>query len=384
MKKIIFVSHEATLTGAPILLLNILRCLRSQLPHDFVLVLGKDGPLRPQFEELAKIVIYSNITVRGRLAGNLKRLRLLNSYNKRTCEKALSFENVEVIFSNTIVNGELVEEIANLNKARVITYVHELAYIIQTFNPATIRKALTQTSLFLAGSNAVRQNLISLGVANEQVQVVPSSIPVAAITEKLANIDIDSVRDFLHLQPHEQLVVAVGTADWRKGNDLFMQMAFRLAQNQPQVRCAWVGVSAGTPEHLRMSYEIQHYHLEGRVHLLPVTSEYMSYIAAAELFILPSREDPFPLVVLEAAAAGKPIICFAETGGTPEFVGVENGSVVPYGDVIALSEAVETLLRDPVVRHRKGEHARATVHQSYNTPQAAARIAHLLVPKSVL
>ncbi|TPG72263.1 glycosyltransferase family 4 protein [Hymenobacter nivis] len=378
MKKIIFVSHEATLTGAPILLLNIIRCLRGELREDFIVVLGKDGPLRPQFEELAHVVVAPSLLASGRFANNLRRLRLLNSYNNRRRKNALSFENVKVIFSNTIVNGKLVEEILSFNKARVITYVHELAYTIQTFNSAEINKALQQTSLFLAGSNAVLQNLLSLGVANDLVHVVPSSIPVAAITEKLAITDVDSIRASLCLQPHEQLIVAVGTADWRKGNDLFIQMAARLVQMQPQLHFAWVGVSAGTLEHLRMRYEIEHYHLDGRVHLVAVTPDYLNYIAAAELFVLTSREDPFPLVVLEAAAAGKPIVCFADSGGTPGFVGVKNGTVVPYGDVIALSDAIEALLQDSSMRYRKGEHARITVQSEYDTPQVAVRIARLI------
>ncbi|RYE18704.1 MAG: glycosyltransferase [Sphingobacteriaceae bacterium] len=264
------------------------------------------------------------------------------------------------------------------SKVRVITYVHELAYTIQTFDQASIKKALVQTNLFLAGSVAVKRNLLEMGVITEQVQVVPSSIPVAAITDKLAVIDTASVRASLQLQQHDQLLVAVGTADWRKGNDLFIQMAAHLAQRYPQVHFAWVGVAVGSLEHQRMSYEILKYRLGGRFHAVPVTSEYLKYIAASDIFVLPSREDPFPLVVLEAAAAGKPVVCFAETGGSPDFVGEKNGAVVPYGDTNAMSAAIELLLKDPIIRQHKGEHARAVVKQEYNIPQVATRIAQLL------
>ncbi|MFD1872260.1 glycosyltransferase family 4 protein [Hymenobacter bucti] len=377
-KKIVFVSHEATRTGAPILLLNILRHLREQLSYDFVVVLGKDGPIRPQFEQVAQVVTYPALLASGHFAGGLQRLGVLDRYNKSQYQKAFAFKDVEVIFSNTIVNGELVDKIRSVCQARVITYVHELAYIIQTFDPAIIQKTLQQTSLFLAGSTAVQRQLISMNVAPERVQVVPSSIPVASIAEDLAAIETDSVRFALKLAVHEQLVVAVGTADWRKGNDLFMQMAAQVALNQPHVHFAWVGVSPGTIEHLRMSYEIQHYKLEGRFHLVPVTSEYLKYIASADVFVLPSREDPFPLVVLEAAAAGKPVVCFAEAGGTPDFVGTTNGEVVPYGDITAMSSAVATLLSNHSTRQQKGANARATVQQDYNTPQVAARIARLM------
>ena len=376
--KIVFISHEATLTGAPILLLNILRHLRALIDYEFVIILGEDGPLRPQLAEIAQVIVYPSLLASGHFAGALHRLSLLTAYNKRRYEQELTLGNVKAIFSNTIVNGELAEKIARLNKAPVVTYVHELAYTIQAYGVEIIKKAIEHTQLFLAGSMAVQRNLLHLGIEDSKIEVVPSSVPVAIITEKLAAIDVASVRTTLNLQANEQLLVAVGKADWRKGNDLFIQLAARLAQTHSQVQCVWVGVSPGTIEHLRMSYEISRYQLEGRFHLVPVTSDYLKYIAAADIFVLSSREDPFPLVVLEAAAAAKPVVCFAETGGAPDFVGTTHGVVVPYGDVAAMSDAITNLLTNQAARQRMGAVARTTVQEEYDNIKAAKKIASLL------
>jgi glycosyltransferase involved in cell wall biosynthesis len=377
-EKIVFISHEATLTGAPILLLNIIRQLRKLLSYQFVIVLGKDGPLRHQMEEYGQVVVYPSLLASGHVAGALQRLGLLTRYNEYYYSKGLLFDNVKFIFSNTIVNGELVEKVVSINKAPVITYVHELAYIMQAYGYETIEKALKQTTQFLAGSDAVKENLVKRGVAEGKIEVVPSSIPVESIEEKLASIDTKLVRDTLNLKSSDSLVSAVGGADWRKGTDLFIQMAALVSRTQPHVHFVWVGIAPDSIEHLRMTYEIERYNLENRVHLIPVTPDYLKYIAASDIFVLSSREDPFPLVVLEAALAAKPIVCFAKTGGSPDFIGSKHGEVVPYGDVLAMSNSIVNLLSNESSRYQLGSSARDTTRRKHDSLQAAERIATFL------
>ena len=59
------------------------------------------------------------------------------------------------------------------------------------------------------------------------------------------------------------------------------------------------------------------------------------YYNAADVFLLTSREDPFPSVVLEAFAAGLPVVAFADTTGCEELI-AEHGSLVPVGDLSAV------------------------------------------------
>lgn len=374
--KIIFVSHEATLTGAPILLLNILLHLKDKVPYDFVIVLGRTGPVRARFEEVGQVIVYPELMATGRQARLLQRFRLLDKHNAKQVQQAFAFE-VKLIFSNTIANGDLVEAI-NFSKAPVITYVHELAYAVQAQDPVAVAKVQQHTRRFLAGSGAVRQQLLTMGVMAEKIAVVPSSVPYEALVSQLAAITVLQVRAELRLEAHHQIVVAVGTAEWRKGSDLFVQVASLLVREQAHVHFVWVGGVVNSPEHWRMQYDIDHLGLTSRVHLIPVTPDYLKYIALADVFVLPSREDPFPLVVLEAAVAGKPTVCFANTGGSPEFVGTENGVVVPYGNVAAMAASLSTLLANAPARIAKGEHARELVQRKYNIPVVAGQILQTL------
>ena len=76
--------------------------------------------------------------------------------------------------------------------------------------------------------------------------------------------------------------------------------------------------------------------------------------AAMDVFALTSREDPFPLVMLEAAAAGVPVVCFAGGGGAPEFVDPDAGRVAPFLDVAGMAAAISDLLERGEERQRMG------------------------------
>jgi glycosyltransferase involved in cell wall biosynthesis len=79
--------------------------------------------------------------------------------------------------------------------------------------------------------------------------------------------------------------------------------------------------------------------------------------AAADLFVLPSRYEGYGVVYAEALAHGLPVIA-CDVGPVPELVGEEAALLVPPGDVEALSEALELLLKDPALRDRMSAAAR--------------------------
>jgi glycosyltransferase involved in cell wall biosynthesis len=82
--------------------------------------------------------------------------------------------------------------------------------------------------------------------------------------------------------------------------------------------------------------------------------------AAADVFVLPSVEDGFGLVTLEAMAAGVPVVVSANAGSAEVVRDGENGFVVSARDITALSERIASLLADAPLRQRMGEAARRT------------------------
>ena len=94
---------------------------------------------------------------------------------------------------------------------------------------------------------------------------------------------------------------------------------------------------------------------------IPSTADVSDYYCAMDVFALTSREDPFPLVMLEAGMHGLPTICFSSSGGGPEFVANDAGLVVPYLDVKEFSQALNALQASPELRTRLGQGAQCKV-----------------------
>ena len=91
-----------------------------------------------------------------------------------------------------------------------------------------------------------------------------------------------------------------------------------------------------------------------------------------------SREDPYPLVCLEAASLGKPVICFADAGGMPEFVEDDCGYVVPYLDLNAFATKIIELSSDPEKTKTLGENARKKVRARHDIEVAAPAVTELI------
>ncbi len=64
------------------------------------------------------------------------------------------------------------------------------------------------------------------------------------------------------------------------------------------------------------------------------------YMVGADVFLMSSRQDPYPCVVQEAMASALPVITFAGSGGTTEMVAGGGGVVCPYGDIEAVAKAI--------------------------------------------
>ena len=101
--------------------------------------------------------------------------------------------------------------------------------------------------------------------------------------------------------------------------------------------------------------------LAGRVHFLGQRDDIPDLLAALDIFVLPSHSEGVSLALLEAMAAGLPVIATA-VGGLPEVVtdGV-NGLLIPPQDPEALAQALARLLDDPALAKKLGENARQHV-----------------------
>ena len=94
-------------------------------------------------------------------------------------------------------------------------------------------------------------------------------------------------------------------------------------------------------------------------------------LASFDVFVLPSRSESFPLSILEAMLAGRPVVA-SDVGSVPEAVlDGETGLLVPPGDAAALADALRRLLDDPELRRRMGERGRTIVRERFTAARMA-------------
>ena len=261
-----------------------------------------------------------------------------------------------LIFVNTLVPGDVATKLSEL-KVPILTHVHEMENAIKRWCvKEDLEQLIELTDHFIAASPPVARNL------ENGHHVLPERITTVYEFIKCRKKNGDSpgrtaIRRQKKLPEEGFIIFGCGTTDWRKGPDLFIEVADQAKKlGLKDAYFLWIGVDTGEVEELEA--KVRRLGLEDRVRFLGEAQDARSYFAAGDVFLLTSREDPFPLVCLEAADCGLPIVCFDKAGGMPDFVQNDAGYVVPFEDTKAMAEKLVYLCANPEERVRRGATAR--------------------------
>lgn len=351
MKKILFISHDATRTGAPILLLNLAEALMANQNNKYVLsFLIKQPPydLVDKFSSYpVKLATDNNYSIRKRLH--------LSKYSLRNIKNSLT--GVDLIISNTLTNGDILPVIRKYFQGPVYSYIHELEMAAQYFTNTQDVNALREcTNHYLVPSLAVKKFLQeSYSIADNNISLLQYYIPSL-------NNEIKK-----RAENNTLIIGGVGTIDWRKGPDLFIQVAYLTFQKKPDadIKFIWKG-AINNIDLLRLQYDISKTGLKDKIEFQPASDDMQSFYKKIDVFLLTSREDPYPLVVLEAADAGVPTICFENAGGAPEFIhNSKAGVCVDYLDTTAMAASVFNYYENKEQKISEGKAAKFTLSQTH-------------------
>lgn len=226
------------------------------------------------------------------------------------------------------------------------------------------RLALTRFDRVAAVSEAVAGILTAARVPPNVVSIIPNGVPteqfVAADSGKLAQ-----------LENHTGLVVGmVGRLVKDKGFDYVLRGARQLLAEFPDTRFLLVGDGPQREELLQISRDQS---LQENVLFAGYSSDLPRVYGSMDILVLPSFVEGMPMVVLEAMAAGKPVVA-TRVGAIPSIVTQgHNGLLINPGDSSALIEALRRLLGDAALRKRMGEQGQALIHRSYSARIMAQR-----------
>lgn len=180
-------------------------------------------------------------------------------------------------------------------------------------------------------------------------------------------------------QPGRREIVCVARLEEKKGQKYLVEACGLLHRRGVPLRCTIVG---GGPEMDRLRAQVAAGGLEGVVRLVgPQTSERVQeYLAGAALFVLPSvvtrsgNAEGIPVALMEAMAAGVPVIS-TDTTGIPELVvNGQTGVLVPPRDAGALAAEIERLLNDADLRDHLRTAAFQKVYDEFRLEQNAREI----------
>ena len=177
------------------------------------------------------------------------------------------------------------------------------------------------------------------------------------------------VRQELGIPAGAPVVGTIGRLTLVKWHELLLRAAATLHGTMPDVHVLLVGDG---PERSRLEHVAGVLGIRDRVHFAGYQPRPERFLQVMDVFALTSRSEGLPLAMLEAWAAGRPVVCSA-VGGIPQVVtNGKNGLLFPCGDDGALVDALATLFKDPLTADRLGRAGQATVRAEYSVERMAA------------
>ncbi len=178
----------------------------------------------------------------------------------------------------------------------------------------------------------------------------------------------------LHLKPHAPVVGTVARLHRQKGVEYFVRAAAAVLKKRPEATFVVVG---GGPLEDRIKAKVARLGLAGRMILTGERSDALDWLSLFDVFVLPSLWEGLPLVLIEAAILGRPIVA-TDIDGTREIIrDGETGLLVPPADPAALAGAILRLLDDPGLARRLGESGRRDIPPAFTLERMVAETERL-------
>jgi glycosyltransferase involved in cell wall biosynthesis len=210
-----------------------------------------------------------------------------------------------------------------------------------------IAQALNASAGAVALSSHVRRTMEGMGVAPGKIIDIPNGVESARFR---LPVSFD-LRSRFGIPKGSRVVLSVGRESWAKDYEMGIRAFVRAAGGDPDVYYLILGKGVRKWEHLKAELpEAAHVILCEGLHGDELVGAYQQ----ADVFFLPSVKETFPLVVVEAMAAGLPEVVTDVSGSQDAIKDQENGLVVPPGDVEAAASALRKLLDDQSLGKRLG------------------------------
>lgn len=319
-KRIVIASQECNYSGAAMLGLNLARELRRR-GFRLTILCNRGGPLFKSYLKYGLVLPTANEWVLNWAYKLAKRL------------------GCRCVLTNTTMAGHNAR-LASRHGFRIVSLIHELPGVIQSYGVKDNADDISRFSHKVVFPNRfVRDRFLAAHPMSGGQVCIKGQGLYKEFGSDCTREKARSIRRRLGIPENHKVVIGVGMGGKRKGVDWFGEVAQKVGQSRRDVLFLWVG---DVEDHYRW---VARGKRSGIVRLVGSTDDVEDYYRAADLFLMTSREDPFPSVVLEAVYCGLPVIGFQDAGGFQELPG-EYVETVPFGDTGAMADRVLATLED--------------------------------------
>lgn len=372
--KILVISHEASLSGAPVLLLSVLKKLKKEKNYTIDILLLRGGQLYEDFARISNnkiiVVSYYNQSF-SFVVRNFKKLQSAlfpKPENKEEQVKKITTRllanNYELVYGNSAETLRWTIPFFEKNIPTIVA-IHELTYGLEMSYPKDfILKNFSKVSTIIAGSNAVAENLITkYNVDSKKIKVIHSFVDEKIDLKK----DKTILKKELNISDQEVVIGIASSQELRKGTDLVPLLVKKIA-DKTDIKFKFINLGGSSDSGPVKCSKLDAEKLDVLDKIIYVDHNKTpnDYIDIFDIFLLLSREDPFPLVMLTAAKLKKPIVAFEQSGGAVEFLQNGDGVLVPYLDLDQMANEVIKLLKDQKLREDYGSKIQNKLEKEYS------------------
>ncbi|ELB1482125.1 glycosyltransferase family 4 protein [Vibrio parahaemolyticus] len=318
-KHLVAVSHDLSKTGAPMLLLHILKELSCR-GWNITLISMSAGPLIKEFSKVSDVYI--------------------SRKPEKFCARIARCESKSGnVLINSVISGSWCKEFKNIN-FNVVSLVHELPGAIDYWKAGESAKKMTIFSdVIYFPSNFVKNKFQNNFGEAENTKVQPQGVFLTQESDMLSDDALTLIRRRYKLD-EKPIVLNVANGNFRKGFDLFL----KLSHLCPDLNFVWVGDLDREMKALAKSESTPNLHLLGYI---SQKNELLNLYSSASVLALTSREEPFGSIVLEAMSQGTPVIGFKDVGGFQDVVrNWDTGFLTELEDLEDMSDKIRLISFD--------------------------------------
>ncbi|MFN5620547.1 MAG: glycosyltransferase [Flavobacteriales bacterium] len=358
--KILFVFHEARLTGASLALFRVVSWLKRNSDIQMSFLFNEKGPLQQDLLSYGTTITWDT-TLKYSRFDRLFRFFIHRKTSQQILLQRIQQENFDLIYFNTIVASDMILMLAEL-KVKKLWHIHELELAAKTIGIKKLN-AISLVDCVVANSESTKSFLLEYGVDRSLISVFYPSINIKEIMEKSEHesqvLSILPIRDSF-------VIGSAGTVLERKGVQAFLILAKTIDRIYPfnNFKFVWVGALNGR-DRIIIEHDIHKAELEGKVFFTGELSNPYPVYKSFDVFVSTSKEESFGLALIESACLGKALFCFTNSHEIERLVKSASNYTAAYLDVLSMGEGLIELSKDKNNLLQAGQRALA-IAESYD------------------